>query len=106
MDKLFQCYLQQLVGTGNNCIISLRVILRYSWGGGCCFWEEFCYSWGVGMGKLFHIVSVHQWAQGRLSLFPEFNTEIFWDFYGFGDDCVAWEEIGIHFHIANGEWLV
>ena len=58
------------------------------------------------MDKLFHIVSDHQWAQGRLSLFPEFNTEIFWDFYGFGDDCVAWEEIGIHFHIANGEWLV
>ena len=60
--------------------------------GGCCFWEEFCHSWGVGMEKLFHIVRVYQLAQGRLSLFPEFYSEIFWDFYGFGDDSVMLEK--------------
>ena len=42
----------------------------------------------IGINKLFHIFSDHQWVQGRLSLFPELNTEIFWDFYGFEDDSV------------------
>ena len=44
------------------------------------------------MDKLFHIVSGDRLAQGRLSLFPEFYSEIFWDFYGFGDDSVMLEK--------------
>ena len=88
MDKLFQFYLQQLVGTGKQVIIiSLRVILRYSWGG-VAFGKNFFTVGKKVWIKLFHIVSVHQWARGRLSLFPEFNSEIFLDYYGFGDDCV------------------
>ena len=40
------------------------------------------------MDKLFRIVSVNQLGQGRLSLLPEFNCEIFWDSHGFGYDSV------------------
>ena len=79
-----------MVGAGNNFIISLRVILIYAWG--VAAFGNNCHSWGVGMEKLFHIVRVYQLAQGRLSLFPEFYSEIFWDFYGFGDDSVMLEK--------------
>ena len=82
MDKLWMD--NQLVGAENNSIISLWVFLNMPWG----FWEEFWHSWVVVMVKLFHIVSVNQLAQGRLSLFPEFNSEIFWDTCGLGYDSV------------------
>ena len=61
--------------------------LKYAWGF-ARLGKNIGNSWVVGMDKLFHIVSVNQLAQGRLSLFPEFNSEIFWDSYGFGYDSM------------------
>ena len=57
------------------------------------------------MEKLFHIVRVYQLAQGRLSLFPEFYSEIFWDFYGFGDHSVMLEK-KYGYTLPYHQWLM